>query len=357
MTVYFFNLALAISFSFYFLLLRKTTWYTFNRFFLLLYPVVLLLPFLFPLSLPGSGSITGVFYKTITPAKQALLKNLPSPQQSLPLRVIFWVYLLVSALLLLRLLLQWISYLVFRNSAEWIADKDGISIYRLSKGTEAFSIGRSVYIPGGLQDIPAAVLRHEMAHAGQWHTLDILFAEILIIINWINPFAWFTRNAIRTNLEFIADREVINSGYNKKEYQYLLLGALQGKSFAFANSLHSIPLKQRISMMNKPYNNNRHRMWLLLPVTALVFLFQQLPAASPPFNYRVILHRDDRMDAERKKFFTAHTDLLLIYWKKKTTIVELYFTGERIESFDLSKKNDVLLLQNKYGDLPAPVTR
>lgn len=98
-------------------------------------------------------------------------------------------------------------------------------------------------------------------------------------------------------------------------------------------------------------------MWLLLPVTALVFLFQQLPAASPPFNYRVILHRDDRMDAERKKFFTAHTDLLLIYWKKKTTIVELYFTGERIESFDLSKKNDVLLLQNKYGDLPAPVTR
>jgi beta-lactamase regulating signal transducer with metallopeptidase domain len=40
---------------------------------------------------------------------------------------------------------------------------------------------------------------------------------------WWNPAAWMLNKAMRDNLEYIADRKILEKGFNKKHYQYHLL--------------------------------------------------------------------------------------------------------------------------------------
>ena len=67
------------------------------------------------------------------------------------------------------------------------------------------------------------ILTHEKTHVEQWHSVDMLLGEVLCILFWFNPFVWLLRRDIRQNLEFLADRKVVESGYDRKNYQYHLL--------------------------------------------------------------------------------------------------------------------------------------
>jgi beta-lactamase regulating signal transducer with metallopeptidase domain len=88
-------------------------------------------------------------------------------------------------------------------------------------------------------------------HVRQKHTVDILLAELLTIVNWYNPFVWLIRYSIRQNLEFIADCEVLKKGLDKKSYQYHLLSVMGQVEYKLANNFNFSSLKKRIVMMNK----------------------------------------------------------------------------------------------------------
>ena len=48
------------------------------------------------------------------------------------------------------------------------------------------------------------------------HSFDILLSEFICVFNWYNPFSWMLRHAIRQNLEFIADEQVLQKGLDRK---------------------------------------------------------------------------------------------------------------------------------------------
>lgn len=74
----------------------------------------------------------------------------------------------------------------------------------------------------------------------------------------MNPFAWLLKTEIRLNLEYLADHKVMESGTNKKAYQYHLLGlANQNRQNGLYNNFNLSHLKNRIKMMNK--KNPHHR--------------------------------------------------------------------------------------------------
>ncbi|MCQ5178192.1 hypothetical protein NE693_16470, partial [Faecalibacterium prausnitzii] len=76
--------------------------------------------------------------------------------------------------------------------------------------------------------------------------------EILCIFFWFNPVVWLLRKEIRQNLEFLADEQVVNSGYNRKNYQYHLLRlSHQSTAVPIVNNFNVSQLKKRIIMMNK----------------------------------------------------------------------------------------------------------
>jgi len=99
-----------------------------------------------------------------------------------------------------------------------------------------------------LQDI----FEHEIVHVRGHHTVDILLFEIILVFCWYNPFVWLMRKAIRQNLEFLTDQQVLNKGADKQTYQYSLLHVTkEGAAVGISNQFNFKTLKKRIMMMNK----------------------------------------------------------------------------------------------------------
>ena len=74
----------------------------------------------------------------------------------------------------------------------------------------------------------------------------------LAVFQWFNPFAWQIRKALKTTHEYIADRQVIDRGVERIDYQSLLLKQVIGyHSVELVNNFNLKPIKKRIAMMNK----------------------------------------------------------------------------------------------------------
>ena len=63
------------------------------------------------------------------------------------------------------------------------------------------------------------IFEHEDIHVKGLHTIDILMFEMLLIGCWYNPFVWLMRKAVRQNLEFLPDQQVLNKGVDRQTYQ------------------------------------------------------------------------------------------------------------------------------------------
>lgn len=135
------------------------------------------------------------------------------------------------------------------------------------------------------------LLVHERTHVRQWHSADILLSEIVCIICWINPFAWWLKKEISINHEFIADEQVMLSGFNKKEYQYHLIG-MEQPNMAIANLYNNfsvLPLKKRITMLNKKRTNSVRKVkyLALIPMAAGLLLLNNIDAMARVLNEKV----------------------------------------------------------------------
>ena len=119
-------------------------------------------------------------------------------------------------ILLLRMAIQFFLLQAMKRTAKLIT-ADRIRFYQVDKNIIPFSFGNSIFINQQLHTEAELkeIIRHEFVHVKQNHILDIIWAEILCILNWYNPFAWLIKKAIRQNLEFIADNKVVENRMNK----------------------------------------------------------------------------------------------------------------------------------------------
>lgn len=67
------------------------------------------------------------------------------------------------------------------------------------------------------------ILQHEKIHATQWHSVDILMANLTTALLWFHPLSWLYKRSLAQNLEYIADRETVAISGAKKSYQQALL--------------------------------------------------------------------------------------------------------------------------------------
>lgn len=266
------SVSLAAAWLFYQLLLRRLTFYSWNRWYLLGYT---LLSFYVPFIdvkevVVQPGSIEAPVLRYIP-----LFRPLP-PQHHWT-----WLFALLAlgALIqLIRLGGSWLSLQKMRAGA--LIHKQGdIKIYEVQKPIIPFSFAGAIYINPGRHTKAEweEIILHEYVHIRQRHSLDIIVGEILCILNWYNPFAWLIRYAIRQNLEFIADREILKDGCDRKEYQYHLLKVIGETRFRLANNFNESSLKKRIIMMNKVKSAKLHlfRFLFLIPLLEVLLLTLQ----------------------------------------------------------------------------------
>lgn len=167
-----------------------------------------------------------------------------------------YLYFAGVLVLLVRLAVQAFSLyrLIVRMPEKEI---NGVRVKCLNDPSGPFSFFTWIFMnPAAVkEDEISEILTHEMAHVRQHHSVDVLLAEIVSICCWINPFAWLLKREVRLNLEFLADRKVMEAGFATKSYQYHLLGLAYNHKYGLSNNFNFSHLKQRIIMMNKKKSN------------------------------------------------------------------------------------------------------
>ena len=167
-----------------------------------------------------------------------------------------YLYLAGVLVLLVRLAIQAFSLyrLIVRMPEKEI---NGVRVECLNDPSGPFSFFGWIFMnPAAVkEDEISEILTHEMAHVKQHHSVDVLLAEMVSICCWMNPFAWLLKREVRLNLEFLADRKVMEAGFATKSYQYHLLGLAYNHKYGLSNNFNFSHLKQRIIMMNKKKSN------------------------------------------------------------------------------------------------------
>ncbi len=278
------SLSLAVVWCFYQVVLRRLTFHTLNRWYLLGYA---LLSFVFPLInigpmlkdglagepvvlqfIPAMGSIVR---GSVAPAVRAVPRVAAFPVWS----VILWVFAAGSVFFTARMIVRWLSLIRLRRKATLIGG-NGVNIYQVDDPVIPFSFGNAIFINQHLHTEKEweDIILHEYVHIRERHTIDILIAELVCIVNWYNPFAWLIRYSIRQNLEFIADQRVLDNGVDRKEYQYHLLKVLGEPRYRLANNFNFSSLKKRIVMMNKMRSAKLQllKLLFLLPLAAVLLV-------------------------------------------------------------------------------------
>ena len=287
------TISLAIVWLFYQFVLRRLTFYNSNRWYLLAYtllsffiPFINISPILKNDSTNGLIQIIPLVNQYTSALEEA--SNCPAPIWS---NYDKWDFIgfglmVVTAVLFIRFGIGYFSFIRIQRKAKLIS-ADGVKIYQIDDNIIPFSFGNSIFINPTLhtESELEEIVRHEFVHVKQRHTIDIIWAEMLCIINWYNPFAWLLKRSIRQNLEFIADDKVIQNGINKKQYQYLLLKVIGNNQYSIATQFNFSSLKKRIVMMNKTKSAKRQlaRFLFLVPVLAIILLsFRQTFKGSTP---------------------------------------------------------------------------
>jgi TonB family protein len=130
----------------------------------------------------------------------------------------------------------------------------GITIIRLGFSTSPFSFFSWLFVGKDFRfdcEQGTKILKHELVHIRQQHTIDVLLFEILTIFQWFNPFIWFLRLVIRENHEFIADSVVTGKGISIPNYKTALLQQVAGVKLSVANNFNYSMLKTRFKMISK----------------------------------------------------------------------------------------------------------
>lgn len=282
------NVAIALFYAFYRLFFYKDTFFAWRRTALLcFFAVSAAVPLLdiqhWIVQQEPMAAMADLYAAVVLPE----LTLTPQPEtdwRQLMADGIVVAYWLVAALLALRFLVQLAG--IVRLARRCPTQKiDGTTVHLLPRAEGPFSFFRWIFVcpDAHTGDELHEILTHERTHARQWHSIDVLTGELACIICWFNPFAWLMKREIRTNLEYMADEKVLETGHDSRTYQYHLLGLSHHKAAAtIYNSFNVLPLKKRIIMMNKRRTRaiGRTKYLMFLPLAALLMIVSNIEAVA-----------------------------------------------------------------------------
>lgn len=289
----------------YMLLLRRESFFRFNRIVLL---GILLLSLVLPLcNIPWMS----LDHKPVVQAAQLQMLELGIPVHVLPeVQVVannmavnenprFSVFMLVSVIyimgmiVLLAMRLWQITRLQYglKQGALWQDDKQGVCIYCHSGDVSPFSWMRNIVInEKDYDEAGREIILHEMGHIHNRHSWDVVLLTLVQMLQWWNPLVYVLGISLRDVHEYEADDHVLRQGVSAQGYQLLLIRKAVGSgSYAFANSFNHSLTKKRITMMKKSKSNPwmKSKALYVIPVAALALSAFATPKFVAPIEETV----------------------------------------------------------------------
>ena len=248
------NIGFAVLWCFYRIFLHRDTFFTGKRFTLLIGLVfTLVYPLLNIASWMPVIEPVQKLSQTISLTLPEITITAEGAKNYSTMEIMKLLYLLILTVLFLRVVFQFSKLLFFALKNESL-QIDNQKVICLPKGTAPFSFFGLIFIhpEDHSENDLKEILHHEKTHVRQGHTLDVLLAELICTVFWINPFAWLLKYDLRENLEFLADKDVVHAGFDPKSYQYHLLRlSYQQSPIRMGNNFNVSQLQNRIKMMNK----------------------------------------------------------------------------------------------------------
>lgn len=301
------SLLLAACLLFYKLLLQKETFFRLNRVVLL---ACFLLSFTLPLlQVPAQWSLRQHNEPSVVLPAESLLQTGIVPDESPAqtsaaapatvsnnerpslLQWALWLYWFGVAAFGLNFLIQLVLLLYQAYSRPVIRD-GRFRIVEVSGDKAPCSFANNIFINPGKYDWETynQILLHEKIHIQQGHSWDLLLAELVIIFQWFNPFAWLYRKELENNLEFLTDSALLQQyAVEKADYQMSLLKVSAPQfPLSLTTNYNQSLLKKRFVMMNAK-KSNLHTTWkyfFLFPVLALMVSLLNEPISAQTTQVR-----------------------------------------------------------------------
>ncbi|MCL9805429.1 hypothetical protein NAT51_07840 [Flavobacterium amniphilum] len=272
---------IAVYFLAYHLLLRKETFFTTNRWFLL---AGLTTSAVLPLYFITKTVIVErpkVAMEDLIAYSQMSSMTAP-PEESLTMdwiQIGLLAYALISLLYFGKILANLASLFKLLYKKE-IVKKEQFSLVDLDDNIAPFSFFNYIVFNSNhyTKEELQSILLHEKVHSQEKHSIDVMIAKIFCILFWFNPFMWLYKKAIIQNLEYIADQKASQQIEDKKVYQKALLKVVTHQNcLSITNHFYQSLIKKRIVMLNKNQSRKRNS-WkyaLIIPaLVAFIMLFQ-----------------------------------------------------------------------------------
>ncbi|HYE55358.1 MAG TPA: M56 family metallopeptidase, partial [Chitinophagaceae bacterium] len=358
-------LVLAGCLAFYKLLLQRETFYRLNRYVLItcLF-IAFALPFVrvpeqfsfrkaepapqvteAPATVQPSATINPT---ASTPREEQQTQNIKPqtitfPQVMTWLVYLYWFGVIVFAL---NFLVQ-IGLLLYRAYSSPVIKDGQFRIVEVSGDKAPCSFGNNLFINPAKYDWDTynQILLHEKVHIQQRHTLDIVLAELVLILQWFNPFAWVYRKEVENNLEFLTDDQLVqHQEIDPASYQLSLLKVSTPHfPLSLTTNYNQSLLKKRIVMMNAK-KSNVHTAWkyfFLLPVLVMFACLLNEPLAQAQDNGNARKENKEKtkhygLATEGSFFATIKNDKLTVHFKEDENDNSMNST-----TFNLSEVNNL----------------
>lgn len=276
------NASIILFYLCYKLLFQRDTFWMLRRTYLM---VSVLFSFIYPLfSIEGWLKKQEPIMSAISSIQLDELVISPSGVRNLGLftveNVLWAVFGLVALFMTFHILIQFYT-IVRRRLKGTKTSLMHIPIIRIDEKITPFSFFQWIFINPKLYSEPetAVILEHELTHVRQYHSVDVIVAQIQKMFCWFNPAAWLLEREIRYNLEYLADNQVLNSGFEPKKYQYHLLSlSYEPAESKLGNQFNVSPIKKRIKMMNskKTKKSGLLKYALIIPIALVMLLMSTM---------------------------------------------------------------------------------
>jgi hypothetical protein len=203
----------------------------------------------------------------------------------------------------------------------------------------------------------ALILKHEEIHVKQYHTLDVILANLLITLQWFNPLAWVYKNNIEQNLEFLADCSTVDTSICKRDYQLAMVRTSARNSYPeITTNFYQSFIKKRIIMLNKSASN-RKSLWKMSLIAPLLlgFIFT--------FNVKTIAQEHSAVSETQS---IASTSSNIVSYESESPKTELITITQRSKAtssrelvefvvMNVSTKEDLKTIEDKFLTYDAKV--
>lgn len=260
--VFRFSVSFALILGFYKLFLEKEKSYHFNRFYLLGGVLVsLIVPLI---SFGASREI-----KQVINEMPVYIPTNYNHQVSLVV-LFYWV---ITSLFFVRFGIHIFNFIRIIRKNETLKSGRGTIVLTNQTTTPHSFLGYIFINKKHFSSIPPELLKHELAHVNQLHTLDIFFIELVKNFIWVNPMLFAYKRAMQLNHEFLADNSVVLSYENIKYYQGLLLDFLEAGTVPLSCGFNFTITKKRLIMMKKQKTKIHWlKQVLVIPLFVLVLI-------------------------------------------------------------------------------------